>query len=451
MDTTLIYAFFFLLVGVVLGAASAWFMARSRARIDSIPLKELPHSFVAKEVHEAALQQADLLRDELLGKEERLRDLTGKTAAQEQTLAHLREKLTEQSEETNRLQERFKTEFENIANRLLEEKSQKFSTQNREQIGEILNPLREKIKSFEENVQQRFVEETRDRVSLKKEIEQLRGLNQQLSQDANNLANALKGDNKAQGDWGEIQLEMLLERAGLAKELHYSTQSSFADEDGRQKRPDFIIHLPEGKHLIIDSKVSLTAYERFFSAADPTEQEQHLAAHTESLRRHVRELSEKNYTSLYQINSPDYLLLFVPMEPAWAAALQYDSQLFLYALDRNIVIVTTSTLLATMRTVSYIWKQDRQKRSVLEIARQSGLLYDKFVSFVEDLRSVGQRLDSARQAYDDAMTKLSDARRPGDTLIGKAEKIKALGAKASKQLPKDLLDSAEEDEKDLLP
>lgn len=438
MEETLTIALLFLLLGLVVGALSAWMLARFKSRIDHLPKSEVQAQFVAKEVHEAALQQNDLLRDELISKEEHLRELTGQTRAQEQTMLHLREKSDEQRHEMLRLQERFQTEFENVANRLLEEKSQKFSAHNQQQIGELLHPLREKIKTFEENIERRFVEETRDRVSLKKEIEQLRDLNRQLSQDANNLAGALKGDNKAQGDWGEMQLELLLERAGLHKDIHYSVQSSFSDEDGRQKRPDCIIHLPDNKHLIIDSKVSLTAYERFFSSQEPEEQKKHLAAHVESMRRHIRELSEKNYTSLYQINSPDYLLLFVPLESAFNAALQQDSRIFLDALDRNIVIVTTSTLLATMRTVAFIWKQDKQKRSVMEIARQSGLLYDKFVAFVEDLRSIGQRLDSAQQAYHDAMTKLSDARRPGDTLIGKAEKIRELGAKTSKQLPKEL-------------
>lgn len=443
MEATLTISLLFLLLGLVVGALSAWMLARFKSRIDHLPKSEVQAQFVAKEVHEAALQQNDLLRDELISKEEQLRELTGQTRAQEQSMLHLREKLEEQRHEMLRLQERFQTEFENVANRLLEEKSQKFSAHNQQQMGELLTPLREKIKTFEENIERRFVEETRDRVSLKKEIEQLRDLNRQLSQDANNLAGALKGDNKAQGDWGEMQLELLLERAGLAKDIHYSVQSSFADEEGRQKRPDCIIHLPDSKHLIIDSKVSLAAYERFFSSQEPEEQKKHLAAHVDSMRRHIRELSEKNYTSLYQINSPDYLLLFVPLESAFNVALQQDSRLFLDALDRNIVIVTTSTLLATMRTVAFIWKQDKQKRSVMEIARQSGLLYDKFVAFVEDLRGIGQRLDSAQQAYHDAMLKLSDARRPGDTLIGKAEKIRELGAKTSKKLPKELTDGGE--------
>ncbi len=442
----LLYALLFLLLGLLLGSLVAWSLARLRTRIDHVPRAELEAKYIPKAQHEALIEQSDLLRDEVMAKEELIRQLTAKNSAQEQMLTHLREDIDRRAQEALRLQERFQTEFENLANRLLDEKSQRFAAQNQQQIQEILQPLREKIQAFEQQVEHKFLEETRDRVSLKKEIEHLRLLNQQLSQEANNLAGALKGNSKTQGDWGEFHLELLLERAGLVKGVHYVAQSSFSDEDGRQKRPDFVIHLPDGKHLIIDSKVSLTAFERFFSAEDHAEQQKHLLAHVESVRRHIRELSEKNYTALYHINSPDYLLLFIPLESAFNAALQHDSRLFLDALDRNIVLVTTSTLLATMRTVAFIWKQDKQKRSVMEIARQSGLLYDKFVGFVEDLRNIGRQIEAAQQAHQEAMLKLSDARRPGDTLIGKAEKIRELGAKASKQLPRELLPDEEQTE-----
>ncbi len=234
---------------------------------------------------------------------------------------------------------------------------------------------------------------------------------------------------------------MLLEKAGLQKDIHYQVQSSFKDQNGQQKRPDFIINLPEDKHLIVDSKVSLVAYEKYFNEEDPAEKQKYLKAHINSIRQHLKDLSSKNYQNLYQIHSPDYLLLFIPIEPAFAVAVQEDQRLFLDALDKNVVIVTTSTLLATMRTVSYIWKQEKQKRSVLEIARQSGMLYDKFVAFVDDLRQIGQRIEQTKASYHDAMNKLVDAKRPGDTMIGKAEKIRELGAKASKSLPEDLKES----------
>jgi DNA recombination protein RmuC len=321
---------------------------------------------------------------------------------------------------------------------LLEEKSQKFAQQNQVNMTQILDPLKEKIKSFEESVEKKYLDETKERFNLKKEIEQLRVMNQQLSSDAQNLVSALKGDNKAQGNWGEFQLEMLLEKAGLAKNVHFSTQTVLFDEDGNKKLPDFIVNLPEQKHLVIDSKVSLVAYERFFNCGDFEEQKLHLKHHVDSIRAHIKNLNSKNYQQLYQINSPDYLLLYIPIEPAFTVAMQEDSTLFTDALDKNIVIVTNSTLLATMRTVSFLWKQEKQKQNVIEIARQSGALYDKFCDFVEDLRRIGLRLDNARDAYDEAMHKLSDGKRYGDTLIGKAEKIKELGARASKVLPKEL-------------
>jgi DNA recombination protein RmuC len=288
------------------------------------------------------------------------------------------------------------------------------------------------------------MEETREKATLKEELKQLHSLNQQLSVDAHNLASALKGQSKVQGDWGELQLETLLEKSGLQKGIHFLSQATFRDEDGAAKRPDFIIQLPDNKQLIVDSKVSLSAFERYFNAEDATQRDQHLRAHVASLRNHVDNLSRTNYQTLYQINTPDYLFLFVPLDSALNTAAQADPQLFTDAMERNIVLVSTSTLMATMRTVAHLWKQEKQSRSVLEIARQSGLLYDKFVAFVEDLRTIGARLDSARTSYDDAMHKLVNASRPGDTLVGKAQKIRELGARATKSLPQDMIDEAAE-------
>ena len=248
----------------------------------------------------------------------------------------------------------------------------------------------------------------------------------------------MKGESKTQGDWGEFRLEMLLEKSGLKKGIHFETQKNFKDENGKDKRPDFIINLPEDKHLVIDSKVSLTSYEKFFNAEKEEKREKHLKNHVESIRQHIKDLNSKNYQRLYQINSPDYLLMFIPIEPAFNVAVEKDPRLFMDALDKNIVIVTTSTLLATMRTVSYIWKQEKQKNSVIEIARQSGMLYDKFVTFVDDLKAIGLRIDTAKNAYDSAMNKLVDSKKFGDTLVGRAEKIRELGAKTNKRLPKEL-------------
>lgn len=429
MDST----FYFLLGGILLILLVVLFQRRQ-----PYP-PSVAGEFVPKELYDTIHAQTETLRNELAHREQELRDALAQLAAREQQIFHLDNTLQNQKAEVEQLQVRFKTEFENIANRLLEEKSQRFTAQNAQQMQSVLGPLKEKIKEFEENVERKFLEETREKTSLKKEIEQLCSLNQQLSHDAHNLTAALKGQSKTQGDWGELQLETLLEKSGLQKGVHFLTQVTYRDDDGNAKRPDFIIQLPENRHLVVDAKVSLTAFERYFNTDDPNERDQHLKAHVNSLRNHVENLSRTNYQMLYQINTPDYMLLFVPLEGALTVAAQADPKLFTDALERNIVLVTTSSLLATMRTVAHLWKQEKQTRSVLEIARQSGLLYDKFVAFVEDLRTIGARLDNARSAYDDAMNKLTSAARPGDTLIGKAEKIRELGARATKSLPQELV------------
>ena len=438
MDTTVI-----ILIGAI--ALVLVVLLVLRRQTDGVTNSAPAGLTVPKELYNTIVAQNEMLRAELAAKEQELRESLAQVAARDQSVLHLLETLQVQKTESEQFHNRFKTEFENLANRLLEEKSRRFTEQNAQQLHQTLAPLREKILEFEQNIDRKFTEETREKSGLKKEIEQLRELNQQLSRDAHNLASALKGQSKVQGDWGELQLEVLLEKAGLQKGAHFLTQTTLRDDDGAAKRPDFIIQLPENKQLIIDAKVSLTAFERYFNEDDPTRRDQHLRAHIGSIRNHVQELSGKNYQMLYQVNTPDYLLLFIPIESALTVAAQADPKLFTDALERNIVLVTTSSLMATMRTVAYLWKQEKQTRSVQEIARQSGLLYDKFVSFVEDLRAIGARLDSARTAYDEAMLKLVNGARPGDTLVGRAEKIRELGAKASKRLPAGLVEEAEEE------
>ena len=426
----------FFVCGLFIGAGVSYLLVKLRVQKDYVSKSAIAKEYIAITTYEQLQQQADLLQDNMLEKEEELRILSTRLASQEQIIINLEQ----QKEALEQMESRVQKEFENLANRLLEEKSQKFTAQNQAQMHNILLPLQEKIKSFESSINQRFLEETRDRVSLKKEIEHLRELNQQLSNDANNLASALKGDNKTQGDWGEMQLELLLEKAGLTKDIHYLVQPNYT-ENGQQKRPDFVINLPEKKQLIIDSKVSLKAYDQFCQEKKGKAAKQHLKSHLDSIRQHVKGLSKKNYQELYEINSPDYLLLFIPIEPAFTIAIQEDKLLFLDALEKNIVIVSPSTLLATMRTVSFIWKQEKQKNSVIEIARQSGMLYDKFCNFVDDLKAIGQRIDQANGAYANAMNKLVDSKKFGDTLIGRAERIKALGARTTKHLPDDLLEN----------
>lgn len=404
---------------------------------------------ISAEVYRNLQAQNEALQKALQAKEQELREATAQIAAQVQTLAHQRELLQNQKAEQEQMARQMRLEFEQLANRLFEEKSQRFSEQSTQQIHQTLAPLREKIREFEESIERKFTDETRDKASLRKEIEQLLSLNQQLSQEARNLTAALKGQSKVQGDWGEHQLEILLENAGLLRGEHFIPQATFRDDDGQSKRPDYIIRLPQQRHLIIDAKVSLTAYERYFNEEDPGARNQHLQAHVSSLRNHIQQLSSKNYQTLHQIQTPDFVLLYVPLDGAVSTAMQAHPDLLREGLERNVVIVTNSTLAVILRIVAHIWRQEKQNRSALEIARQSGLLYDRLVAFVEDLRAIGDRLNSAQKAYDDAMRKLTSGTRRGETLIGRAERIREMGAKATRQLPpelfEDLSDEAEED------
>lgn len=434
LELILAVAFLCLLVG---GLVSYLYL-QLRLRDQHLPRERVEADYVARALHDELQRRADLHYEDLQETRQKNGELQGQLARLGAEHEQLQRRWNEQRSETERLQKESEAHFERTAARLLEEKGRRFTQQNADQLQHLLRPLQQRINTFEEQIQKRFVEETRDRVTIKEEIVHLRRLNVQLSNDANNLAEALRGDNKKQGDWGEWQLETLLRSSGLEAEVHYQSQSSFRDNEGRQKRPDFIINLPEDKHLVVDSKVSLAAYERFCACDDEEQQVSHLRAHCHSVRQHIRDLAGKRYEQLYQINSPDYLLLYIPIEPAYNLALREDKNLFLEALEKNIVIVTNATLLATLRTVGYIWKQDKQQRHVQEIAHQSGLMYDKFVNFVNDLRDVGQQLSRADKSYRAALNKLKEGGKPGDTLIGRAERLRELGARAKKQLPEDL-------------
>ncbi|MDC0870670.1 DNA recombination protein RmuC [Flavobacteriaceae bacterium] len=349
-------------------------------------------------------------------------------------------KLVENKQELDKIQEKFTKEFENLANKILDEKSSKFTEQNKLNITSILDPLKEKIEVFEKKVSESQKESIGMHSALKEQLNSLKNLNIQMSKEAINLTKALKGDSKTQGDWGETQLEILLEKANLAKNIHFTTQGGYRDEEGRLKKPDFIINLPDNRHLIVDSKVSLTNYEAYFNEEDEKQKGVYLKKHIESIRKHIKELSDKKYESLYEINSPDYVLMFVPIEPAYLLALSNNNQLYLEALDKNVVLVSTSTLLATLSTVSSMWRQENQKKNVLEIANQAGRLYDQFVNLTDDLIKVGNQLKTVQGSYDISMKKLTGK----GNLIKKVEKIKELGAKTSKIMNKNLLDRASE-------
>ncbi|OCX50548.1 DNA polymerase V [Mucilaginibacter sp. PPCGB 2223] len=360
----------------------------------------------------------------------------------EEAIKAQRERLAEQDVYLQQAQEKFKHEFENIANKLLDEKSQKFTESNRANMDVILNPFKDKLKDFEEKVDKVYKAEADERNVLKGVITQLMDLNKQISDEANNLTKALKGDNKRQGNWGEIILEKVLESSGLIKDREYRIQTSMQTIDGSRYQPDVIIDLPDDKHLVIDSKVSLIAYERLVNCETEEERKLFAKAHVESLRNHITSLSSKRYHDLYQINSPDFVLLFVPIESSFSIAVQLDSELFNYAWDKRVVIVSPSTLLATLRTIASMWKQERQNRNVLEIARLSGEMYDKFYGFIADMEGIGKNIRLTQDNYDKAINKLSMGR---GNLVVTADKIKKLGAKADKQIDQKYLPVNEAD------
>ncbi|WP_282121652.1 DNA recombination protein RmuC [Algibacter mikhailovii] len=337
-------------------------------------------------------------------------------------------------------QEQLRKDFELLANKILEEKSNKFTEQNKENIKNILNPLQEKIKTFEEKVDLTQKESISMHSALKEQLLGLKDLNQQMTKEATNLTRALKGDSKMQGNWGELVLERVLEKSGLEKDREYFVQQNFTRPDGTRVLPDVVLHLPDGKKMIIDSKVSLTDYERLVNAPEE-DRIKHLKAHINSIKKHVDQLSEKNYQDLYDIESPDFVLMFIPIEPAFAIVVSEDNAIYNKAFEKNIVIVTPSTLLATLRTIDSMWNNEKQQRNAIEIARQAGALYDKFEGLVTDLTGVGKKIDAAKNDYSAAMNKLVDGR---GNLITSIEKIKKLGAKAKKSLPEAIIKRAEE-------
>ena len=359
---------------------------------------------------------------------------------------NLQKKLAEQKSEVEELQEKFIKEFENLANKIFEEKSSKFTEQNKTNLKEILDPLKERISEFQNKVEESNKESIDRNAALRQQLSSLKDMNLQISQDAQNLTNALKGEIKTMGNWGEMILERILEISGLKKDRDYIIQESVTTEDGKRLQPDVIVRLPDKKIIIIDSKVSLLAYEKYTSLDDDKEKLTALKEHILSIRSHVKNLNSKGYQNLYQNESLDFVLMFIPIEGAFALALQNDNSLYNYAFgEMDITIVSPTTLLATLRTIENIWKQEYQSRNVIEIAKQSGALYDKFVGFVDDLIDVGNRMDQAKNSYEGAMKKLSEGT---GNLVKRAEKIKELGAKTSKSLPQNIVERAEDEEGD---
>lgn len=436
-----------LFVGVFIGRL----LFRASANSEKLILEEKINGFskeienhreqfrLQKQDFENQLQQIVNEREKLLNEKQ---SLLISLSRKETEYDNLLQKNSEQKQEVEELQQRFAKEFENLANKILEEKSNKFTEQNKENIKNILNPLQEKIQLFEKKVEDTQKENIGIHASLKEQLLHLQNQNLKITQEAENLTKALKGDSKMQGNWGELVLERVLEKSGLEKDREYFVQQSFTTEDGKRILPDVVISLPDNKKMVIDSKVSLTAYERFVNEEDDALRQSYLKEHVVSIKRHIEQLSGKNYQDIYKMESPDFILLFIPIEPAFALALNYDNTLYNKAFEKNIVIVTPTTLLATLRTIDSMWTNQKQQENAFEIARLAGSLYDKFEGFVSDLIKIGKKMDEAKTEYSGAMNKLTEGR---GNVITTIEKLKKMGAKTQKSLPESLIKRADTD------
>ncbi len=423
--------FIFLIVGVILGGVIGYLIG-----ISNNSNSKLKEEIAGLKVYKLEKEELQTRLDNSI---QHFKEQGAIIARKEEENKNLLEKLQTQKQE---IEDRFKylqEQFANLANKIFEEKSQKFTVQNKENIDTLLKPLQEKIQSFQKKVEDTYDDENRQRAGLKQQIEMLADLNKKMSEDAHNLTTALKGETKTQGNWGEMILETILEKSGLQKGIEFSVQESFKTDEGQQRYPDVIINLPGNKHMVIDSKVTLTAYERYISSEED-KKDKYLKDHIMSLRNHIKGLSEKQYQKLYQINSPDFVLMFVAVEPAFALAVQQDNNLFYEAFEKNIVIVSPSTLLATLRTIDNIWRQEKQNKNAMEIAKRAGDMYDKFVNFVDDLKKLGNQLGTTQKTYEDAMKKLSSGT---GNLVTRAEVIRKMGAKTSKTISVEMIDDVE--------
>ena len=431
--------FFSILISGGIGAYIGFTINKLKSKSNLSTLEERQNQLNAtiielKETISNLKNERDAFRDEREG-------LNLELVQKNTEFENLQKQSSKRDAELEERQEQLRKDFELLATKILDEKSEKFTLQNKENIKSILNPLQEKIKNFEEKVDLTQKESISMHSALKEQLLGLKDLNQQMTKEATNLTRALKGDSKMQGNWGELVLERVLEKSGLEKDREYFVQQSFTLEDGSRVLPDVVLHLPDSKKMIIDSKVSLTDYERLVNANEE-DKNQFLKAHVNSIKKHVDQLSEKNYQDLYDIESPDFVLMFIPIEPAFAIVVNEDNSIYNKAFEKNIVIVTPSTLLATLRTIDSMWNNEKQQRNAIEIARQAGALYDKFEGLVKDLTGVGKKIDAAKTDYSAAMNKLVDGK---GNLITSVEKLKKMGAKAKKALPEAIIKRAEEE------
>jgi len=426
---------------VVFGISIGLFIGRLLGKLKSEKEKSVLEgkNALLQSSQEIAENEALKVQKELRFLQQEKEQLLTINSGQVADLRNLQQKLDDNKEEVTKLQEKFTKEFENLANKIFEDKSTKFTAQNKENIQTILHPLQEKIKGFEDKVEKTHKESIDYHAALRQQIVGLKEMNLQMSKETINLTKALKGDNKTQGNWGELVLERVLEKSGLEKNREYVVQQSFTNEEGKRVLPDVVIHLPDNRKMIVDSKVSLTAYEQFVNAEEEPQKALFLKDHINSLMRHIEQLSEKKYEDIYKIESPDFVLLFIPIEPAFAVAINSDNSLYNKAFDKNIVIVTPSTLLATLRTIDTMWNNEKQQKNALEIARQAGSLYDKFHGLLNDLIGIGKKIDASKTDYNAAMNKLVEG---NGNLITSVEKLKKMGAKAKKALPENIIERA---------
>jgi len=445
-----IYLGFGLGIGLVIGATAVWLVLRERiasaemrAKSDSqVDITRLSERLAALQdenkriamEHAATQQQADDFREQFSAEKQALGNRVAELSS---LLESERTQSAEKLQFIKSAEEQLSNRFKALASEILEDKSKRFVEQNQTNLNQLLEPLKTKITEFQGKVEEVYVQEGKDRSALAEQVKQLMSLNNQLSKDAHNLTSALKGQAKAQGNWGELILERVLEASGLRKGNEYDVQESHTRDDGTRAQPDVVVHLPEERHLIIDAKVSLTAYEEHANAESDSHRDTALKRHIESIRTHIKELSEKNYQQLYGLKSLDFVLMFIPVEPAFMLAISHDSELWQDAWKKNVLLVSPSTLLFVVRTVANLWRQEQQNRNAQEIASRGGELYDKLVGFVEDLENLGSKLKQAQTTYEGAFNKFTGGR---GNVIRQAEMLKELGVKPTKNLPQKLTD-----------
>lgn len=420
----------YILIGIIIGGTLAWAIFRNKGTAELASLEQRAH--MLSEENNSLKNEAEVTSTEII-------KLNTAVATKETELQNIGDRLKEQKEEFNQLREKFNLEFKNLANEILEEKTKKFTEQNKNNLGEILNPLNDKLKEFEKKIEETYDKEAQQRYSLKEEVKRLAELNQQVSKEANSLTQALKGESKTQGNWGEVILEGILEKTGLRRDEEYFVQESFTTEDGKRLQPDVIVHYPGERSIVIDSKVSLTAYERFTSTSEETEKDTELKAHIFSVKKHIDELSAKNYSDLEQIKTLDFVVMFMPIEPAYLVAIQTDPSLWSYAYEKRVLLISPTNIVAILKMIESLWKQEYQSKNVMKIAEQGGKLHDEFVLLANELLQLGKKIKEADKLYEDSMKRISEGR---GNLVKRVNDLKELGVKHKRQLPDKLVERA---------